>query len=70
MNENDDPGPRSLIECQNRPNWPNWKDAMDTELKSLLKSLIKRNVFGPIVTTPKGVKPVGYKWVFVRKRNE
>ena len=30
----------------------------------------KRNVFGPIVLTPKAVKPVGFKWVFVRKRNE
>ncbi|CAM8980113.1 unnamed protein product [Rhodiola kirilowii] len=39
---------------------------METELDSLNK----RKVFGPIVLTPKGVKPVGYKWVFVRKRNE
>ncbi|KAL0294256.1 UNVERIFIED_CONTAM: Retrovirus-related Pol polyprotein from transposon RE1 [Sesamum angustifolium] len=35
-----------------------------------LDSLNKREVFGPIIPTPKGVKPVGYKWVFVRKRNE
>ncbi|KAL0428635.1 UNVERIFIED_CONTAM: Retrovirus-related Pol polyprotein from transposon TNT 1-94, partial [Sesamum latifolium] len=35
-----------------------------------LDSLNKREVFGPITPTPKGVKPVGYKWVFVRKRNE
>ena len=27
-------------------------------------------MFGPIVQTPKDVNPVGYKWVFVRKRNE
>ena len=33
-------------------------------------SLEKRGVFGPIIQTPKDVKPVGYKWVFVRKRNE
>ena len=31
---------------------------------------MKRDVIGPIVQIPKGVKPVGYKWVFVRKRNE
>ena len=31
---------------------------------------MKRDVFGPVVQTPKGVKPVGYKWVFVRKLNE
>ena len=27
-------------------------------------------MFGPVVRTPPGVTPVGYKWVFVRKRNE
>ena len=27
-------------------------------------------MFGPIARTPDNVKPVGYKWVFVRKRNE
>jgi len=30
----------------------------------------KRNVFGAIVTASENVKPVGHKWVFVRKRNE
>ena len=25
---------------------------------------------GPVVPTPENVKPVGYRWVFVRKRNE
>ncbi|GJU24120.1 copia protein [Tanacetum coccineum] len=29
-----------------------------------------KSVFGPIVTTPKDVKPVGYKWIFVQKKNE
>ena len=37
---------------------------------SELYSLIKREVFGPIVLTSKGVKLVEYKWVFVQKRNE
>ena len=31
---------------------------------------MKRDVFGPVVETPKGVKLVGCKWVFVRKPNE
>ena len=31
---------------------------------------MKRDVFGSVVQTPKGVEPVGDKWVFVRKRNE
>ncbi|GKA76909.1 retrovirus-related pol polyprotein from transposon TNT 1-94 [Tanacetum coccineum] len=53
-------------ECRYRNDCQKWKDAIEAELKSLEK----RKVFGPIVQTPKGVKPVGYKWVFVRKRNE
>ncbi|GJV23042.1 disease resistance CC-NBS-LRR class family protein [Tanacetum coccineum] len=43
-----------------------WKDAMQAELNSLNK----RNVFGPIVTTHRDVKHVGYRWIFVRKRND
>ena len=43
-----------------------WKEAIQTELNSLAK----REVFGPVVHTPKGVIPVGYKWIFVRKHNE
>ncbi|KAD2805852.1 hypothetical protein E3N88_39229 [Mikania micrantha] len=39
-------------------------------MQAELDSLNKRKVFGPIVITPKAVKPVGYKWVFVRKQNE
>ncbi|AAG35096.1 hypothetical protein [Arabidopsis thaliana] len=31
---------------------------------------LSENVFGRIVTASESVKPVGYKWVFVRKRNE
>ena len=43
-----------------------WKEAIQAELNSLSKC----EAFGPIVRTPKGVMPIGYKWVFVRKRNE
>ncbi|KAG7549820.1 Reverse transcriptase RNA-dependent DNA polymerase [Arabidopsis thaliana x Arabidopsis arenosa] len=64
--ESDDPDPRSILECQKRSDWEKWKMAMETELNSLNK----RKVFGPIVTIPEHVKPVGHKWVFVRKRNE
>ena len=66
VNGNEDPEPRSLTECQHRQDWLKWKDAIQVELNSLNK----RKVFGPVVLTPKAVKPVGYKWVFVRKRNE
>ena len=52
--------PKSLEECMHRNDWPKWKDAIKCELDSLEK----RNVFGPVVLTPKDVNPVGYKWVF------
>ena len=39
-------------------------------MQTELNSLIRREVFRPIVQSPKGVKLVGYKWVFVQKHNE
>ena len=39
-------------------------------MQAELNSLTKWEVFGPVVHTPEDVKPVGYKWVFVQKRNE
>lgn len=66
INDDEDQEPKSVKECAQRNDWPKWKDAMKAELNSLEK----REVFGPVVRTPEGVKPVGYKWVFVRKRNE
>ena len=39
-------------------------------MQAELHSLIKRDVFEPVVQTPASIKPVGNKWVFVRKRNE
>jgi len=63
---NDDYEPRSITECRHRQDWPKWEEAIHAELASFAKC----NVFGPITKTPDNVKPVGYKWVFVRKRNE
>ena len=60
------PEPQNMEECRNRNDWPKWKEAMQAELNSLMK----RDVFGPVVQTPKGVKPVACKWVFLQKRNE
>lgn len=62
----DDPEPQSIEECRRRKDWPKWKEAIEAEFNSLAK----RKVFGPVVVTPENVKAVGYKWVFVRKRNE
>ena len=39
-------------------------------MQAELNSLTKQEVFGPVVQTLEDVKPVGYKWVFVRKHNE
>ncbi|GJR90392.1 disease resistance CC-NBS-LRR class family protein [Tanacetum coccineum] len=66
MGGDDDPEPKSVIDCQSRPDWDKWKDAMQAELNSLNK----RKVFGPIVTTPRDVKTVRCRWIFVQKRNE
>ena len=63
---NDDIEPRFVDECRCRIDWSNWKQAIQVELDSLAK----RKVFGSVAPTPPHVKPVGYKWVFVRKRNE
>ena len=60
----DDYEPRSIIECHQRQDWPKWEEAIKTELSSLAK----RDVFGPVARIPDNVKPVGYKWVFVKKR--
>ena len=55
-----------MDECQKMNDWPKWKEAIQTKLNSLTK----REVLGPIVQTPGNIKPDGYKWVFVKKRNE
>ena len=42
--------------------WRKWKDAFEAELDSLVKWKVFR--------TPKGAKPIRYKWIFVQKQNE
>jgi hypothetical protein len=63
---NDDIEPKTVEECRRRNDWLMWKEAIQAELNLL----VKREVFGLVVQTPEGVSPVGYKYVFVRKRNE
>ena len=55
-----------MEECQLGTDWPKWKEVMQSKLNSLMR----QKVFGLVVQTPKGVKLVGYKWVFVQKPNE
>jgi len=45
-----------------------WLSAIEIETKIAL--LNRRKVFSAVIPTPRGVSPVRYKWVFVRKRNE
>ena len=61
IRNDEDLEPQNEEEGRNRNDWLKWKEAMQAELNSLMKG----HVFGPIVQTPKGVKLVGYKWVFV-----
>jgi len=61
-----DTDPKSMAECKKRSDWDNWKIAIQTEIASLYK----REVFSAVMLTPPGIFPVGYKWVFVCKRNE
>ena len=66
LKEDDDHEPRNVDECRSKNDWSKWKEVIQVELDSLAK----RKVFGPVVPTPNDVKPVGYKWAFVRKRND
>ena len=43
---------------------------MERSYAGRVKLINKWEVFGLVVETPENVKPIRYKWVFVRKRNE
>jgi hypothetical protein len=61
-----DPDPKTVVECKRRSDWNKWKEAIEVELSSLKK----RKVFTDVISTPPRIFAVGFKWVFVRKRNE
>jgi hypothetical protein len=65
-NLQNEPDPKSMVECKKRSDWNKWKEAIEAELASLTK----REVFSSVIPTPPEIFPVGFKWVFVRKRNE
>ena len=54
--------PQSVDECRLRHDWDKWKVAIQAELDSLKK----HNVFGLVVRTPAGVKPVDERNEIVR----
>ena len=57
IRNDEDPEPQNVKKCRHRNDWTKWEDAMQAELKLLMK----REVFGLLIQTLKGVKPVGYK---------
>jgi hypothetical protein len=65
-NLQNEPDPKSMVECKKCSDWNKWKEAIEAELASLTK----REVFSSVIPTPPEIFSVGFKWVFVRKRNE
>jgi hypothetical protein len=61
-----DSDPKTMAEYKGRSNWNKWKKAIEAELNSLKK----RKVFTEVIPTPPRIFPVGFKWVFIQKRNE
>jgi hypothetical protein len=61
-----DPDPKTIAECKRRSDWNQWKDTIQAKISSLSK----REVFSLVIPTPPKVFPVGFKWIFIRKRNE
>ena len=66
IRNDEDQKPQNMNECRRQNDWLKWKEAIQTELKSLAK----QEVFGPVVQTPKNIKHIGYRWIFVRKKNK
>ena len=66
IRNDEDSEPWNVEECRHRKDWTKWKEAIHAKLNSLTKW----EFFGHVVQTLEDIKPVGYKWVFVWKRNE
>lgn len=54
--------PNSLAEAKRSPNWPQWEEAMNEEIKSLME----KNTWS-IVPLPPGVKTIPCRWVYALK---
>jgi hypothetical protein len=63
LNDHD---PKTMAECKQCSDWIKWKEAIEAELDSLRK----REVFSNVIPTPPRIHPIGFKWVFIWKRNE
>jgi hypothetical protein len=58
--------PKSRVECKKCSDRNKRKEAIEEELAALNK----REVFSSVIPTPPKIFPVGFKWIFVWKRNE
>ena len=58
--------PQTIQEAKASPFWDKWKEVIRIDLSSLLK----RGVFCEIQEMPISHTHVGYRWVFVWKRND
>jgi hypothetical protein len=58
--------PNTIKQAMSRPDWPEWKQAIESEHNSLNK----RKVFGRIQELPFGKTLVGFRYVLTRKRND
>jgi hypothetical protein len=61
-----DPDPKTMAECKRRSDWNMWKEEIEAELNSLKK----RKLFTNVIPTPPKIFHVGFKWVFIQKRNK
>jgi hypothetical protein len=62
---NDTPDPLTVREAHGQSDWPKWDEAINSELNSL----IRRQVFGPIVPIQAQTNYTDYRFTFTRKRN-
>jgi len=58
--------PRTYLEAMSTPNAPCWKEAVNTEIDSILQHHTYE-----ISDLPQGSKPLGSKWIFtIKRKNE
>ena len=63
LDENNE-DPITYMDAMQRPDSEKWLEAMKSEMESM-----KVNDVWTLVDPPEGVKPIGCKWVFKRKRD-
>lgn len=62
----DDPDPNNIKQARLRPDWNKWKEAIESEFRSLHS----RSVFGTVLEAPPDKTIGGHRWVFTKKRND